>query len=101
MFQDEKRSTINVFMLFVNREKSEKRKEREGNRTIVSLKRNAEKRATNKSIRRTEVFERSWPLNNENRTQQSPFIGNVAKKKTVLIKRIESWLLQQVAFRAF
>lgn len=61
--------------------KSEKRKEREGNRTIVSLKRNAEKRATNKSIRRTEVFERSWPLNNENRTQQSPFIGNVAKKK--------------------
>lgn len=81
MFQDEKRSTINVFMLFVNREKSEKRKEREGNRTIVSLKRNAEKRATNKSIRRTEVFERSWPLNNENRTQQSPFIGNVAKKK--------------------
>ena len=30
---------------------------------------------------RTEVFERSWPLNNENRTQQSPFIGNVAKKK--------------------
>lgn len=81
MFQDEKRSTINIFMLFVNREKSEKRKEREGNRTIVSLKRNAEKRATNKSIRRTEVFERSWPLNNENRTQQSPFIGNVAKKK--------------------
>lgn len=61
--------------------KSEKRKEREGNRTIVSLKRNAEKRATNKSIRRTEFFERSWPLNNENRTQQSPFIGNVAKKK--------------------
>lgn len=81
MFQDEKRSTSNIFMLFVNREKSEKRKEREGNRTIVSLKRNAEKRATNKSIRRTEVFERSWPLNNENRTQQSPFIGNVAKKK--------------------